>query len=501
MSTARRTGGAHVVQAHPPVVATFDDQDRLIDMVGDIDRFVAEGDSREEVLQRLHDLRIGHEDVPDLIPAVELSPGRYADIHILSEEDSHHFVLLDATELMQQLRENQQASNEGVLLEEQRRRDLLKQAPQPRSLQPRGLQRFRLSSDLFAALVYETRAPLAQLVGHARLLEQRCKDDPAALRSIAALQHAAVRLEALSTNGLIGMGELSAGSHNLDVMDLSQLAAMLHDTFALQAQGQGASFQVNVPAQATVIEIDSLALRQVLINLIIHALDGMGAGQLIVSFSVGSQGLEIEIACEPAGFSAEHFGALVTTDHLLLSNAGGSLGLAVSQQMLRQMHAAVELVPRRAGGHELWIRMPLNRIAGDEGVLQVLERPIPPALLNGDQVAVVAVEPVSAAVKMVELLVDLGVPVVAVQETGRIAALMREDALGALVLSSPFDGDDGHELLKKLELPNETHVLLLMAAEQVPGKMGWLRDRNCVQVSAEADRDTLHAALRTVLGG
>ena len=500
MSTARRTRGAPAVQTHPPVVATFDDQDRLIDMVGDIDRFVADGDSREDVLQRLHDLRIGHEDVPDLIPAVELSLGRYADIHILSEEDSHHFVLLDATELMQQLRENQQASNEGALLEDQRRRDMLKQA-QPRSLQPRGLQRFRLSSDLFAALVYETRAPLAQLVGHARLLEQRCKHDPAALRSIAAMQHAAVRLEALSTNGLISMGELSAGSQNLDVMDLSQLAAMLQDTFALQAQGQGAGFVVNVPAQATVIEVDSLALRQVLINLIIHALDGMGAGQLVVSFSAGSQGLEIEIACEPSGFSAEHFGALVTTDHLLLSNAGGSLGLAVSQQMLRQMLAAVELVPRRAGGHELWIRMPLNRIAGDEGVLQVLERPIPPALLGSDQVAVVAVEPVSAAVKMVELLVDLGVPVVAVQEAGRIAALMREDALGALILSSPFDGDDGHELLKKLELPNEANVLLLTAAEQVPGKMGWLRDRNCVQVSAEADRDTLHAALRTVLGG
>ena len=31
--------------------------------------------------------------------------------------------------------------------------------------------------------------------------------------------------------------------------------------------------------------------------------------------------------------------------------------------------------------------------------------------------------------------------------------------------------------------------------------MGWLRDRNCVQVAADADRDTLHAALRTVLAG
>ena len=60
MSTARRSGGAHVAQNHPPVVATFDDQDRLVDLVGDLDRFIAEGDSRDELLQRLQDLRIGH---------------------------------------------------------------------------------------------------------------------------------------------------------------------------------------------------------------------------------------------------------------------------------------------------------------------------------------------------------------------------------------------------------------------------------------------------------
>ena len=87
---------------------------------------------------------------------------------------------------MQRLRESQQAGNEGALLEDQRRRDILKRA-QPKSLQPRGLQRFRLSSDMFAALVYETRSPLAQLAGHARLLEQRCKADPAAMRSICLL--------------------------------------------------------------------------------------------------------------------------------------------------------------------------------------------------------------------------------------------------------------------------------------------------------------------------
>ncbi len=480
------------------MVVTFDEDGEVMDVVGDMDWFVAGDDTREDIYKRLHDLREGHEGTPDIIPAVELSLGRYADIHIVAEEDSRHFVLLDATEVMQVLRRNQQASNEAALLEGSRRKAMQKTAAGTLS-RARPLQHFRRSSELFAELVNSTRAPLAQLAGHARLLEQRCKNDPIALRSIAAIQHAAVRLDALSTNGLVGLGELSVGTQNLGIVDLAQLAALLQETFALQAQGQGVGFAVHVPERATLIEIDTLALRQILINLIIHALDGIEVGQLVVSLSVGAHGLEVEIACEPSGFSADHFGALVTTHDLLQSNVGASLGLAVSQQLLTQMQAAVELVPRRTGGHEVWIRMPLNRVAGEEGELRVLELPIPPALLNGEQVAVVAVEPVEAAVGLVELLVNLGVPVVSVQEIERIDALIRDDTLGLLVISSPFEGRNGREILNHLGLSPETNVMLLTSADEVPGRMGWLRDRNCVQVASDADRDTLHAALRTML--
>ncbi len=499
MSRGRRPGKAST-SGRPPVVVTFDVEGEVVDVVGDMDWFIAGDDTRCDVYQRLNDLREGLDGMPDIIPAVELSAGRYADIHVVAEEDSLHFVLLDATEVMQVLHRSQQASNEAALLEDKRRRAMRKTAPGalPRS---RPLRQFRRSSELFAELVNSTRAPLAQLVGHARLLEQHCKNDPAALRSIAAIQHAAVRLDALSTNGLVGLGELSAGAQNLGIVDLAQLAALLQETFALQAQGQGIGFEVRIPDQPTVIEIDTLALRQVLINLIIHALDGIEVGQLVVSLSVGTQGLEMEIACEPSGFSADHFGALVTTTELLHSNMGGSLGLAVSQQLLMQMKAAVELVPRRTGGHEVWIRMPLNRVAGAEGELRVVELPIPPALLNGEQVAVVAVEPVATAVGLVELLVDLGVPVVSVQSVERIDALMREGALGLLVLSNPFEDLSGREILSHLGLAPETNVMLLTEAAEVPGRMGWLLDRNCVQVALDADRDTLHAALRTVLAG
>ena len=482
------------------MVVTFDEGGEVLDVVGDIDWFVAGDDTRQDIYERLQNLREGWQGAPDIIPAMELSQGRYADIHIVAEEDSRHFVLLDATELMQLLRRNQQASNEAALLEDRRRREIRKSAPDA-SPRPRLLRQFRRGSELFADLINGARAPMAQLAGHARLLQQRCNNDPAALRSIAAIQHAAVRLDALSTNSLIGLGELTAGARNLGIVDPSQLAALLQETFALQAHAQGIGFEVRVPASASLIEIDTLALRQILINLVLHALEGIESGRLVVSLSAAAQGLEIEIACEPSGFGADHFGPLVTTNDLLQSNAGGSLGLAVSQLLLRQMRATVELVSRRGGGHELWIRLPLDRVADAEGELRVLEPLLPSALLNGEKVAVVAVEPAQRASRVAELLVDLGVPTVSVQDVERIEALLREDALGALVLSSPFEGRNGREILNRLELPADTSVMLLTSADEVPGRMGWLRDRNCVQVACDADRDTLHAALRTVLAG
>lgn len=499
MSTPRKPAAAPA-QARPPVVVSFGEDGEVLDVVGDIDWFVAGDDTRQDIYQRLQDLREGWDGTPNVIPAMQLSQGRYADIHIVAEQDSRHFVLLDATELMQALRRNQQASNEAALLEDRRRRELRKSAPNA-SPPPRPPRQFRRSSELFAELIDSARAPMAQLAGHARLLQQRCKNDPAALRSIAAIQHAAVRLDALSTNGLIGLGELTAGGRNLGIVDPSQLAGMLQETFALQAQAQGIGFEVRVPENASLIEIDTLALRQILINLVIHALEGIEAGRLVVSLSVAAQGLEVEIACEPSGFGADHFGPLVTTADLLRSDAGGSLGLAVSQQLLQQMRATVELVSRRDGGHEVWIRLPLDRVAGTEGELRVRESSLPSALLNGEKVAVVAVEPAQRAAGLAELLMELGVPVVSVQDLGRVEALVRDGALGALVLSSPFEGKSGREILNRLGLPAETNVMLLTPADQMPGRAGSLHDRNYVQVASDADRDTLHAALRTVLAG
>lgn len=488
-AAASSTGGA----PRPPVVVTFDRDGELLDVVGDLDWFVAGGDAREDVYRRLRDLRGGGAGVPDLVPAVELSEGRYADVHVLEEEDSCHFVLRDATELQRVLQRKQQAGNEAELREARLRKAMRKGAAAER---PRALQPFRRGAELFAELADEMRAPLALLAGHARLLGQRHRDDPAALRSVAAIQHATVRLEAMSNNALLALGELDAGGEP-GVLELAQLAALLQQSFGLQACAQGVAFEVRLPRRGATIEVDDLALRQVLVNLVIHALDGAESGSLIVSLAAAAGALEIELAREPDGFDAQRFGALATSSDLLAqTDAGGSLALAVSQLLLRRMKARVELVPRRAGGHELWIRVPVARVVGESA--RPPERAAVAARPDAERIAVVAAQPARTAEALVDTLTALGVPALAVAEPARVEALLRDGAVSLLALSADFGDGAGRELARRLGRDAGVAALLLDAAAQT-GDAGWTRDGRSAVASPHADRETLRAVLAELL--
>jgi signal transduction histidine kinase len=357
MNARRQAGKPLPGRPSPPVVVTFDDAEVLLDVVGDIDRFVAGGDTREDVYRRLLDLLPWQQSGLEAVQAVELSEQCYADINILSDGELRHFVLMDVSELMQQLQRNQQADNDLVLAQRRELRAL--QGRSARDLRREPLVEFRRSTLLLADIAHEARDALATLAGHAHRLRARCEGDPAALRSLAAIHQATIRLGALSANALIALGDTVAGGGSGPI-EPQQLAALLQDTFTMQARDRGLDFQVRIANAAPHLAKDHLVLRQLLINLVIHAFEGIEAGSLVVGLSTTAGQLDVEIASEPCGFPEQHFSALVTTDHAPQSGAGGGLGLAVGQRLLRQLGARVEVVARGTGGHELWFRVPAD---------------------------------------------------------------------------------------------------------------------------------------------
>lgn len=191
-----------------PLVVTLDGQGRLIDMVGAPAAFGSL--TREDIVRLLLDLTVGSDGPAEVLQAVELADGHYVDIHVVSEDELKHFVLRDSSELIRSLQRNQQLSNDAALQQERYQRSLQSSTSMADGRPHRGRTTpIKKGAAIFSTLVAEMREPLALLSGHIGVLARHCQNDPAALRSIAVLQHAALQLDALSSNGLIAMGECS----------------------------------------------------------------------------------------------------------------------------------------------------------------------------------------------------------------------------------------------------------------------------------------------------
>lgn len=362
-SSSKRAKGSQdlVMPGAPraPLVVTLDAQGHLIDMVGTPAAFGAL--AREDIVRLLLDLTVGSDGPAEVLQAVELADGHFVDIHVVSEDDLRHFVLRDSSDLIRSLQRNQQLSNDAALQQERYQRSLKSSISMPDGRSHQGRSNpIKKGAAIFSTLVAEMREPLALLSGHIGILARHCRNDPAALRSIAVLQHAALQLDALSSNGLIAMGECSTEVTGNGRVDLQQLAGFLQDVFSLHAEGLGIGLAIRVPETRATVELDDQALRQLLMNLVTHALGDIGRGRLELTMSVGARYLEVELDAEPAGFRPELFGPLITTNELLHSDRTGSLALAVSQQILRRLDATIELVPRMGGGCVLWFRLPVR---------------------------------------------------------------------------------------------------------------------------------------------
>lgn len=469
-----------------PVVVTLDGNGGVVDIVGDLASLVGGGDTIEVVVSRLSDLICGEEDFPERLGAVELSENRFVDINIFFEGDLRHFVLRDVSAMMQSLRARQQLDHE-VELEQERISKLAGRERNPvrsGSLQQRD-RVFRQGAGLLEMVSTEMREALMLLSGHVQLLARRLQDDASALGSVAAMQHAVMRLDALSSNALVGLGELATGKEQRGKISVDGLAGYLQDSFSLQASMRGIHFELRVPELPTLIEVNDLDLRRLLVNLIVHALDGMSHGELHVAMRAKSNRFEIELEARPNGLEASRFGELVTTVDLLQSNAHGSLLLAASQALLQRLEAEVELVERVEGGSLLWLHIPVSIVADSGPEDSAAAKP--PGL--DARLVVISLENAEFSARIIAALQAKGIPAIGTQAAGKIAAVLCSGELRAMVVA------EGHELAQSGVQP----MMVVLQDSSDGDKDAWTYDRGTVQVGDAIGDDALQEALDALL--
>lgn len=487
--TGARRGASTGEGTRGPMVVTLDATGEVRDIVGAFAWLPAPEDAQAAWIERLQWIGEGQGLDAGTLTGLELVDGRYVDVHLIAEDDQRHFVMLDASASMLGAQRQRQTGVELALVEAQARLALRARHAPPR-LQAVPLQALRRGAERRAQLIDAVRAPSIAIAAAVERLRMGRADDAEVAAIFDGLQRDAAQLRMAVADALLEPTASLASRASNPMPTLGELARMLEDTFAWQ---HAIALEVRVPQAHASRRIDHAELGQALVDLLRHAMQDSAGERLVLAFSPGLHGLDIELACEPSGFPAERFALLVNTPDLLASEPDASVALAIAQRLLTGLGASVELVPRQDHAHELWIRVPDRREADDPSPSRVREAALPWPVAA--PMAVVAVEPPTAAARWVEWLVDRQVPVVAAHAIDQLEAFARSGTLGMLVVSIDFEGIDESTLLRIAANAGRPVLLVTPSCDAVSPALATA----CLQVPAHAGAPDLEAALDIVI--
>jgi hypothetical protein len=480
-----------LLHSQAPVIVTFDG-DAVVDVFGDLAYFT-QADDREDLLRLLRDLLVGQDDTAPLLRAVELSPGKYADVHVVPEGELRHLVLLDATAGVLEARELQQTKNEASLAGHQLKRELIARDQEHQDelrRQREKEQSLRHRLDMLERISDDVRARLGALVGHARVLVPNCTDDPGAMRTLGQIQHTAVYLEAQLLNyaEYLRSQSQSVGPAAPEPIALKFLAGELERLFGL---GEEHGLSIEVVSEAglgAAVEMDYPRVYQLLITLIALAFDSVSRRRVAVRLDAPGGDLLIGLdARVDWDIEALAVGA-GPLDGLQAGDASVQFGLHACRRLVQSMDGqfSIGMGENEPGLTRIRILLP-----------QPASRQVPRSTAAAGRRAVVAIDEPQLAASVTALLPEIGLEPRAVAAVDAFEAAACAPDTGLVVLSDNFAGESGAGLVYRLhDLGARTPVVLLSRQQAWAASSGWQRKRHRVVVAADAGREVLAAALR-----
>lgn len=195
----------------------------------------------------------------------------------------------------------------------------------------------RLQRRFVSDVSHELRTPLTTIRMAAEVL-YASKDglDPGAARSAELLTAQLDRFEALLAD-LLEMSRFDAGAALLDAesRDLRDVVVTVVDTAAPIAARRGVWLEVDLPAGATVVDIDPRRVERILRNLVINAIEHAEERPVAVRVAADSQAVAVTVRDHGLGMTAEDalhvFDRFWRADVARSRSIGGTgLGLAIS---------------------------------------------------------------------------------------------------------------------------------------------------------------------------
>jgi len=226
--------------------------------------------------------------------------------------------------------------------------------------QIRRADRLSAVGQLSAALAHEIRNPLGSIRGAAELLLDDLPDDLSAGEYTDIIRKETARLQRL-LDDLLTYARPSAPT--IGPVDPDLLTRHVFRLLGQQAEQAGLRLEADIMSDIPPIPADESQLSQVLVNLVLNAIQVSSPGGVIaISTRVpaGRDVLEIVVEDQGPGIPVDDMERLYDPFHTT-REGGTGLGLSVVHSIIELHSGAIEASNREKGGARFTLTLPLNR--------------------------------------------------------------------------------------------------------------------------------------------
>ena len=225
-------------------------------------------------------------------------------------------------------------------------------------------------SEFLANMSHELRTPMTSVLGFADLLENEL-DDPTLQSKVETIKRNGEYLLSL-LNDILDLSKIEAGKFEFanETVDLLKMLRELKSLMDVRADTEGIplefEFLTKIPKSIT---IDSLRVRQILVNLISNALKFTDHGKVTVKTELVTDGddpkLDIHVCDTGIGMSEEAidriFKPFCQADPKTARKYGGTgLGLSISKRLAEGMQTTLSVESEEAVGSRFTLSIPVT---------------------------------------------------------------------------------------------------------------------------------------------
>ncbi|MCA9213127.1 MAG: PAS domain-containing sensor histidine kinase [Planctomycetales bacterium] len=207
----------------------------------------------------------------------------------------------------------------------------------------RRMERYMGLGSLAAGLHHEIKNPLTALSLHVQLLKEQLSDGAESCDEVRHMLRV-IETEVARVGGVLeGFRDFaSIGKLNLACVDLKQLIQRQIDLITPQASAQSVAIDLQLPKDLPQPFADSGRLEQVLLNIIVNALDAMpDGGKVTISAFADSESICVEVSDTGCGVP-EELHDKIFDPYFTTKDEGTGLGLALCDKIMRQHDGSLE---------------------------------------------------------------------------------------------------------------------------------------------------------------